>query len=141
MRLKIVHGLPVSLAGLLLLSACTYVHTKERLARTEVELVEAKAELENAEDQKLSLERDRQRTAEQQQSARIELEKMDQAHRKNKVSRERYDELRRQLDQLRFEEDAARLSTAPDAEKQQKLAALQKRKQALIEAIRTLGSS
>ena len=54
---------------------------------------------------------------------------LDGAHQKNKLSRARYEELRRGLDQLRFEEDAARLSAAPDAERQKKLADLQKRKQ------------
>lgn len=143
----------------LLLAGCTYLETKERLVRTEAEIEQAKADLENAEDEQVSLERDQERAEEQQQAARTEAQTLEQelaaldaklaqakadldrARQENRVSRDRYAELQRAFDQLRFEEDTARLSAAPDAEKQKKLAELQKRKQGLIEAIRTLGSS
>ena len=143
----------------LALGACGYYETKRDIKLTDTEVAETRSELELLEDEQLSLERDRQRLLEQEGATAgkvTELERqlaaldkdllkanaeLDRAHAENRLSRAESDKLKAEYEQLRRDEELARSAALPEAEKQQKLQELRRRKQALIQAIGTLGSS
>jgi hypothetical protein len=157
-------NLGICLIGIaLLLGACTtYQETKQKLATGYYSDLQLQADREQqlAQDDQIQLNRDlstlqqRQKalTAEEasvnKQLAQVDADlaaaqkNLDAARAQNRISRADYDKLKSELDALQLQQQKQSIAPAADvAEKQRQLADLQKKKTALQQAIKALGTT
>jgi len=152
----------IFLAGIFLVGCTnTYLETKTKV-RSGVydrELQKAEQDYQNEKDRQVQIERDQARVADEQLSLKRDIDRvqsdlatlnkelaqsakdLEKARAENKLTREEYEDLKRQLDQLRFEQQIQQNSGAAPAERQAELTALQQRKAALQKAIELLAGS
>jgi septal ring factor EnvC (AmiA/AmiB activator) len=152
----------VAAASLLMAGCTTYQDTSRKLDTGYYQDLQIQAEREKqlAQDDQIALQRDlstlqqkqQDMTAEQlaasKQLAKIDSDlavaskQLDAARNQNRVSRADYDKLKAELDALQLQQQSQTVAPAADAaEKQRQLQALQKKKDALQQAIKALGAT
>ena len=160
MRTGISSILALPILAPLLLAGCTntYLETKAKVRGGvyDRELQKAEQDYQNEKDKQVQIQRDQERVNDQQLSVNRDIERveaeldaldkdlakassdLEQAKAENKLSREEYEKLKQELDQLRFEQQIQQNSPRDPAKKQAELSALQERKAALQKAIELL---
>lgn len=154
------HFIILVLAVAPLAGCTTYQETKTKLQTGYYEdlKLEAERDAELAKDENVALERDvaaaqdeqvavsRDIATAEQQLASIETDlkaaskNLDRVLQENRVSREEYDRLKQELDRLTLEQQTQSFA-ADSAEKQRKIDALRKKKEALEKSIQALATS